>query len=382
MQQNYEKLIELIYEIPLQKDGWSIFAKYLRKKLDVTAVCIAALDLERQAISFSQFESIFSVENMLSTEIIHLHLPIGEDPRWAGFFDSGRQGWYKSQDYLDDQFIQQSEFYKKFLLPQQVYYTAVHELIWDDQLCVFIAIYNSYERAALSDTELEFLDQLLIHLRRIANIQRRIFKFSEHSIVSYDLVDRLSQPIILMYLNGDIAHKNSAASEIIKNSNLLNMEQGKLVLPKKYQTEFNDKIKNLEYLYKQQHSAQEHKIDDFCIKLQDEKGDYLYIFASLLASEREIRALGVRPHVMLNIYYTSYNIFIDFDTLRKLFGITPAEYKVALLLLEGYAPKEIANKHAVNSDTIRKQLQSIYKKTSTNRQSDLVKLLLNMPCYK
>jgi len=30
---------------------------------------------------------------------------------------------------------------------------------------------------------------------------------------------------------------------------------------------------------------------------------------------------------------------------------------------------------------VRKQLQSIYKKTSTKRQSELIKLLLNLPSY-
>lgn len=382
MQQDYDKLIKLIYEIPLKKDGWLLFIQALREVLDVTALCIAALDFEHQAISFSQFESIFPVEIMLDIEILHLHFPIGEDPRWASFLDSAPQGWYKSQDHLDDQFIQTSEFYKKFLLPQQVYYTAAHELMWDEELCIFIAIYTSYERKALNQLELEFLDQLLPHLKHIAQLQRNIFKFSEHTNVGYDLVDRLSQPIILMYLNGDIAHHNHNVAEIVKNSNLLNLAQGKLVLPEEYQIKFNEKLKKLEYLYKKRHMLKEQKIDDFCIKIQDTKGDYLYLFASLLASERERNSFGVRPLVMLTLYYTSYNIFIKFETLKKLFGITPAEYKVALLLLEGYVPKEIAKKHAVNSDTIRKQLQSIYKKTSTNRQSDLVKLLLNIPCYK
>ena len=42
---------------------------------------------------------------------------------------------------------------------------------------------------------------------------------------------------------------------------------------------------------------------------------------------------------------------------------------------------EIAKRDQVHIDTVRKQIQSIYRKTETNRQADLVKLLLNMPRY-
>lgn len=99
----------------------------------------------------------------------------------------------------------------------------------------------------------------------------------------------------------------------------------------------------------------------------------------LLVSEQEIKAFGIRPQVMLTFYVPKQEMSIDTHLLNVAFGLTSAESKVALQLLEGYLPKEIAVKNDVNYDTIRKQIQSIFRKTSTNKQSELVKLLLNMP---
>ena len=41
--------------------------------------------------------------------------------------------------------------------------------------------------------------------------------------------------------------------------------------------------------------------------------------------------------------------------------------------------KQIANAQGAQHDTVRKQLRAIYQKTSTNRQPELVRLLLHLP---
>ena len=107
----------------------------------------------------------------------------------------------------------------------------------------------------------------------------------------------------------------------------------------------------------------------------------MYIFVSPLVSEQEIRAFGIRPQVMLTFYSSTQSVTIDFHLLYAAFNLTPAESRVTLYLLDGLAPKQIAQKNQVHVDTIRKHIRSIYKKTATNRQADLVKLLLNMPRY-
>jgi DNA-binding CsgD family transcriptional regulator len=65
------------------------------------------------------------------------------------------------------------------------------------------------------------------------------------------------------------------------------------------------------------------------------------------------------------------------DILHALFGLTPAECRVALLLGDGHPPKQIAGKLGVSIDTVRSQMKSIFGKTNVKRQSELVRLLLN-----
>jgi DNA-binding CsgD family transcriptional regulator len=71
------------------------------------------------------------------------------------------------------------------------------------------------------------------------------------------------------------------------------------------------------------------------------------------------------------------------DTLRTLFGLTPAECRVALLLGDGKSPRQIAQLLAVSSNTVKSQVSAIYAKTGTSRHAELVRLMASLqgsPC--
>lgn len=66
------------------------------------------------------------------------------------------------------------------------------------------------------------------------------------------------------------------------------------------------------------------------------------------------------------------------ETLRKMFGLTGAETQLALRLASGDAPLEIAERNRLSRTTIRTQLASLFAKTETRRQAELVALLGRM----
>src|SRR6476469_10232052 len=88
---------------------------------------------------------------------------------------------------------------------------------------------------------------------------------------------------------------------------------------------------------------------------------------------------GLRPVVMLLFFHPESSPAIDPSLLFAVFGLTPAEARIAALLAEGLSLKEIARAQGTQHDTVRKQLGAIYQKTRTNRQPELVRLLLHLP---
>ncbi|MBN9222703.1 MAG: helix-turn-helix transcriptional regulator [Mesorhizobium sp.] len=63
------------------------------------------------------------------------------------------------------------------------------------------------------------------------------------------------------------------------------------------------------------------------------------------------------------------------QTLQRMFGLTSAETQLALRLAHGDAPLDIARSWHLSRTTIRSQLASLFAKTETKRQAELVALL-------
>jgi DNA-binding CsgD family transcriptional regulator len=70
----------------------------------------------------------------------------------------------------------------------------------------------------------------------------------------------------------------------------------------------------------------------------------------------------------------------DVGLLEALFDLTPAEAKVASLLVEGCSVETIAAVQDVTANTVRQQLKSVFAKTGVGRQAELVSLL-SLPSY-
>ncbi len=72
---------------------------------------------------------------------------------------------------------------------------------------------------------------------------------------------------------------------------------------------------------------------------------------------------------------------IDVETLRDWYSLTPAEARVAALLAGGLSVKDIVERLGIGANTARTHLKSIFAKTETRRQAELIQLLLSNPGF-
>ena len=66
------------------------------------------------------------------------------------------------------------------------------------------------------------------------------------------------------------------------------------------------------------------------------------------------------------------------DLLEHGFGLTPCEARVAAALSTGMTPSEIARHHGISMGTVRSQLKSVFEKTGTKRQPELIAVLARL----
>jgi DNA-binding CsgD family transcriptional regulator len=61
-----------------------------------------------------------------------------------------------------------------------------------------------------------------------------------------------------------------------------------------------------------------------------------------------------------------------------LYGLTPAEARIAELLVGGATPAQVATELGLRGSTVKTHLLRVYEKTGVHRQSDLIRLAASL----
>lgn len=72
---------------------------------------------------------------------------------------------------------------------------------------------------------------------------------------------------------------------------------------------------------------------------------------------------------------------VDSELLGRLFGFTPAEARVAALVMGGKSVEDVAGALGITSHTARNHLKRLFAKTRTKKQGELVHALLSSPAF-
>ncbi|MDE1008400.1 MAG: helix-turn-helix transcriptional regulator, partial [Paraburkholderia fungorum] len=274
---------------------------------------------------------------------------------------------------------------QEFLIPIGKRYVSGCKLVDDARSSVVFSVLRAVGEKPLGKPEIEFLEKLTPHLARAVQMQIQNFVFSAKALVGHALVNKLRQPVMLLTTDGGVVLINESASRLLASTALIKLTDGKLSLPKQVEKQFYDECARLEGLARGERPSAAQELSSYqslqitAPTLPGMVGETLYTFFSLLVPLQVSGAFGLRPLVLLLFYHPESAPPVDSNLLGAAFNLTPAEGRVSCLLGEGLSPKEIASRLGTQHETVRKQLQSIYRKTSTNRQSELMRLMLHLP---
>ncbi|RKG31037.1 LuxR family transcriptional regulator [Acinetobacter guerrae] len=386
---DYEDLVESIYQIPLSQHSWFSFAKKLLNILDASYVHIQAIDFSHQVLSFSNGVGPLPLDAYAKAELDYLRYPVEADPRWEKFLDPQRQGWYQCHTHITDSFVDQSELYQHILLSIDLRYVASHELIWDEKICVFLSISTSLKRQPLNHEELAFLDRLIPHLKRIVNAQRHLYEFSSDHIIGYSLIDKLTQPILLLNLAGQIVHHNSAMQFFLEKYPFIHIVDRQLNLPEVDQLRFINILYQLEEIFR----YKPHELDHFKNIIFLISQTQIKFNIDLLASEKEKSFFGTRPLLMLS-FEELLNDSLDVKQslkddqyylcehyLKQQYQLTKREFELCYFFVNGMSLEQMTQKMGLTKSSIRTYLRNIFLKMSCNSRLELMQLLIKISRY-
>jgi DNA-binding CsgD family transcriptional regulator len=182
-----------------------------------------------------------------------------------------------------------------------------------------------------------------------------------------EALDMLDYALLIVDQEARIGFKNRAAAKVLEGSHALEeTDAGALaVRPRALSLQVHKAIES---------AGMESRVGGIRIpKNNGSQRPLGLIFTPMLIAE------GAPRRVAIWIVDTESPAIANQRLLAALFGLSPAEARLALGLVAGQNPEECARRAGVGVATVRSQLHNIYVKTGTRRQAELVALLCKLP---
>lgn len=189
------------------------------------------------------------------------------------------------------------------------------------------------------------------------------------------VLDRLPMGVMILDARGHVLTVNSKARQIIAAGDGLVVDQGS----GNFRAESAAETKALLLLVKRTILGDIGPEEGCALTIsRSSLKQPLCLMVAPLGAKTEIDG-RLRSGVAIFMSDPEDGVEIEEDVLRDLYGLTRVESGLALGLVRGKQLDELAKRSRVSVHTVRSQLKQIFRKTGTNRQADLVKLLLTGP---
>lgn len=258
-----------------------------------------------------------------------------------------------SRDLLGDAAFQGSRFFEEWCRPNGIGDLAVCVLMRTPTHVATVGFGRSLHDGAYSSDETAALGQIVPHLARAARLCALLTEERAATRAFAGLVEHLAVAAIVLDAKGHILRTNAAADDLLTDAAVATSRDRRL----RFRDAGADTAVHRAVLVP---SA----LPVF-LAAEDRHGSRVLVTVlpptdvtggqTVVLIGRPQEALGKAASVLIDVY-----------------GLTPAEYRVLALLMEGLTPGEVADRLRLAIATVRTHIRRVLEKTGTARQADLL----------
>jgi DNA-binding CsgD family transcriptional regulator/GAF domain-containing protein len=363
------KLVPLLYDAATEPEMWPVFLCALARRLGAIAPGIMLADRDSQ---LAVLDPSFGPDPELGRRYHEYYRKcdvrrVELQKRPVGTVVAGHE-------LVRDEVMVQTEFCNDFLRPLGIFHVAVAIPFKDDRRIGMLCLSRPPAARRFEDEELAVLRGLQGNLRRALELHLELAQARDGLALGGAALARLATAAIAINGCGRAAPANAAAERLLAARDGLAVESGEL--------HANDPAEDasLQRLLAAALRALEGAATaGGCTSVTRPSGRRplgLRVVPLPAAGGR----LGVPSAAALVFVGESERVpHLEPEALRGLYGLTPAEARIAARLGAGRALAKIARELGVSLETVRTHRTHLFRKTGVRSQSELVVLLLSGP---
>jgi DNA-binding CsgD family transcriptional regulator len=268
-----------------------------------------------------------------------------------------------------------SEFYNDFFCRYGQFVDSMGVCLQrTGDVLVYVASHRHLTKSDYGPREWEIYAALFPHLQRATAIQRRLGALELRSAAGEHVLDRITAGVFLLGGDGTVLHYNAAGRRLMEaGDGLMLTQEGRLCIGSE-----RDCRRVGRAIAEACRTGIGQGFGAGCaFKVARVKGRPLGVVVSPLRSPM-LRFVSVTPAAVVLVTDPDCQL-VPSTLLWQLYGLTPAEVRLACLLASGRSVEEAADELSISRNTARWTLKQVFAKTDTTRQAALVQLLLTGP---
>jgi DNA-binding CsgD family transcriptional regulator len=282
-------------------------------------------------------------------------------------------------DLLPRRLLLSSPYYREFLEPANISRLCTSVIFGQDEPAVLptvISIYRGLDAPPFGRGAKNLLRLLMPHLSRSLGLMFRLRGAEQKLAASLAALDKLSCGIVLFGQYGNVVHSNQIASALLAENDGLTLE-GKVPHGPRLRTSSEARTTSLNRLVAIAVSAPstENCSTPRGMHLPRMRGrPPIVINISPLPPNHEFECGTAHVLAIGFLFEAILSTQPDTRLLAEIYGLTTAETRLVGELCSGWMLAQIGEHHGVSTETLKSQLKSIFAKTGTHRQIEVVRL--------
>jgi DNA-binding CsgD family transcriptional regulator len=334
--------------------------KYLRKTFNASAI---GLTLQRPTPTRPM--TLFTLDGEFDNDVfMHKYLTqyCINDP--FPYLDLEPDKIYSLEDMMGDGWVE-SEYYRDLLHPFGYQQMLLIRLSVPNEVDAFLHIGRLTEVGTFDATELEILRQILPDLRHGLRVSSTFKHLEAERLLYENAVETTGIGTILLGAAARVIYNSPAAMALLAQHSALRVCNSRLICTRLTDNrQLNDVITQA----LDDHSGQ------FAYALRLFAGELLVVVRAVSYPLSVVDEPG--PRVAIFLSERTKRPVLAREVICRLFDLTPAEADLSIKLAEGTSLSEAAIELKISEHTARTYSKRIYSKTGTNRQAELVQLIL------
>lgn len=376
-EQSFDKVVTALYRASAGMDTWPVVMRMMAEAIGAWGIQLVGVDKSDGTLLFSH-EGGTAASPESAFDYVRKYHQI--NPRVGPTLALGRDEWFHDHEHLSDDFVATDPFYQEFAIPYGARYCAATKVVDDTARLIVMAALRSSSAGPFSKAERIWLERFRVHLVEAFSLETDIARKLEPIRVGAALLDEFQRPMLLIDSQRAIRFSNRGAKKMLDQRDCVMSNAGCLRCTYRpgdqaltevlHELRLNDG--GLTYA-----AARPTRRFIKTMSTPSRKSIGLYLVA--LRPESTMASFGSDSVALVFFHDPGEKTAIDPMIVAETFLLTPAETRVAIALASGYTIADVALDRGVAVATVRAQLRSLFEKTGTHRQSELVRLVTTMP---